>query len=358
MLPRLFNHVSRLAVAVTLFGAMATQLDAQDTTVAGAPDDQWAVIAQRVPGFAGWWLDGTTAVLMLVDTTQRDAAVSALAADLQRNHVTKVRVRRAEFDFIQLRAWEVLVPFDTALRVTAMGPDVVRNRLVVWVADSAHIAPTRTRLLALGIPLTALVLDVMSVCARGGVPAVAVHIRTEDGAPAAAGARVIVDDRDTSWSTPFRDAVIIFADGYYPNPRVTVRVEKRWYHTVIVPDVRLQTDRCGLVATTRVPVQLKLLPDAPAIRSLYVGRRGLFAEGRHRSNLGLVLDALPGVSDSVIWSSSDTTVAVVDAQGVMTTRCRKTYRSAFIRATLVADTTIRDSLVMGAGPSSPGVAGC
>src|SRR6266576_5782504 len=196
-----------------------------------------------------------------------------------------------------------------------------------------------------------------TVCARGGVPAVAVHIRTEDGAPAAAGARVIVDDRDTSWSTPFRDAVIIFAD-YYAKQRVTVRVEKPWYHTVIVPDVRLQMDRCGLVATTRVPVHLKLLSDAPAIRSLYVGRRGLFAEGRFRSRLGAVLDAVPGVSDSVTWSSSDTTVAVVDAQGVMTTLCRKTYREAFSRATLVADTTIRDSLVMGAGPSQPGVANC
>src|SRR6267154_3501226 len=180
------------------------------------------------------------------------------------------------------------------------------------------------------------------VCARGGVPAVAVHIRTEDGAPAAAGTRVIVDDRDTSWSMPVRDAVIIFADSYAKR-RVTVRVEKPWYHTVIVPDVRLQTDRCGLLATTRVPVQLKLLPDAPAIRSLYVGRRGLFASGRFRSRLGAVLDAVPGVSDSVTWSSSDTTVAVVDAQGVMTTLCRTTYREAFIRATLVADTTIRDS---------------
>ena len=195
------------------------------------------------------------------------------------------------------------------------------------------------------------------VCARGGVPAVAVDIRTEDGAPAAAGTRVIVDDRDTSWSMPVRDAVIIFAD-YDAKRRVTVRVEKPWYHTVIVPDVRLQTDRCGLVATTRVPVQLKLLPDAPAIRSLYVGRRGLFASGRFRSRLGAVLDAVPGVSDSVTWSSSDTTVAVVDAQGVMTTLCRRTYREAFIRATLVADTTIRDSLVMGAGPSQPGVANC
>jgi hypothetical protein len=151
--------------------------------------------------------------------------------------------------------------------------------------------------------------------------------------------------------------VIIHADRYYGKQRVTVRVEKPWYHSVIVPDVRMQTDRCGLVATARVPVQLKLLPDAPAIRSLYVGRRGLFGSGPRQSRLAAVLDAVPGVSDSVTWSSSDTTVAVVDARGVMTILCRKTYRAAFIRATLVADTTIRDSLVMGA-ERPPGVASC
>jgi len=169
---------------------------------------------------------------------------------------------------------------------------------------------------------------------------------------------VILDGRDTAWSTPVSDAVVIDVGTDYAKRHVTVRVDKPWYHTVVLPDVPVKVDWCGVVVTTHVPVQLTLLQDAPAIRSLYVGRRGVFATGRYKSHLGAVLDAMPGISDSVRWSSSDTTVAVVDAQGVMTTRCRKTYREAFIRATLMADTTIRDSLVMGAGPSAPGVAGC
>ena len=49
------------------------------TMMAGEPDDRWATIAQTVPGFAGWFWEGTTLVLMLVDTAQRDAAVAALA---------------------------------------------------------------------------------------------------------------------------------------------------------------------------------------------------------------------------------------------------------------------------------------
>ncbi len=156
--------MTRLALAATVwFGAMATQLAAQDTLVAGEPDDRWAKIAQKVPGFAGWWLHGTTAVLMLVDTTQRDAAVAEIAAEMRGKHIGRVLVRKADFDFIQLRRWEILVPFFSDSQITALDADEVRNRVVVSVADSAHLAPTRKRLVALGIPPGALVLQVMRV---------------------------------------------------------------------------------------------------------------------------------------------------------------------------------------------------
>jgi hypothetical protein len=145
---------------------MALQLAAQDTLVAGQPDDRWAAVAQKVPGFAGLWLDGSTAVLMLVDTVQRDAAVAELAAELRRWHIGTVRVRKADFDFIQLRRWKLLVPIFTDSRITAVDADEVRNRVVVSVSDSAHFAPVRKRLVALGIPLRALVLEVM----RGVIP--------------------------------------------------------------------------------------------------------------------------------------------------------------------------------------------
>ena len=163
MLASWVNHMApRLAVATTLcVGAMAAPLVAQDTLVAGEPDDRWATIAHTVPGFAGWFWEGTTLVLMLVDTTQRDAAVAAIAEDLRGRYVRRVLVRKADFDFIQLRRWKLLVPFFTDSQITAVGPDVVRNRVLVGVSDSAYLAPTRKRLVALGIPDGALVLDVM-----------------------------------------------------------------------------------------------------------------------------------------------------------------------------------------------------
>ena len=152
----------RLAFATTLcFGAMAAPLVAQDTLVAGEPDDRFAAIAHTVPGFAGLYWEGTTLVLMLVDTAQRDVAVAAIAEDMRGRYVRRVLVRKADFDFIQLRRWKLLVPFFTDSQITAVGVDGGRNRVVVGVADSAYLAPTRKRLVALGIPPRALVVQVM-----------------------------------------------------------------------------------------------------------------------------------------------------------------------------------------------------
>ena len=157
------NHMSpRLAFVTSLcFGAMAVPLVAQDTLVAGEPDDRFAAIAQTVPGFAGLYWEGTTLVLMLVDTTQRDAAVAAIAEDMRGRYIRRVLVRKADFDFIQLRRWKLLVPFFADSQITAVGVDEVRNCVLVGVADSAYLAPTRKRLVALGIPPRALVVQVM-----------------------------------------------------------------------------------------------------------------------------------------------------------------------------------------------------
>lgn len=124
-------------------------------------DDRWAEIARRVPGFGGWWRDGATAVVMLVDTTQREAALREIGPELTRREIRSVRVQKADFDFTQLCKWKSLVPLDTRSQVTAVDADEVRNRVVVWVADSAHVAPARRRLLGLGIPEEALIVEVM-----------------------------------------------------------------------------------------------------------------------------------------------------------------------------------------------------
>src|SRR5438477_7218065 len=70
-------------------------------------DDRWADLAREVPGgFAGMMLEGGL-VVFLVDTTQRDAALGALAARgaLGGRDPRRVRVRKARWDFSQLIDW-------------------------------------------------------------------------------------------------------------------------------------------------------------------------------------------------------------------------------------------------------------
>src|SRR5947208_477356 len=71
------------------------------------PDDRWAALAREVPGgFAGMMLEGGL-VVFLVDTTQRDAALAALAArrGLEGRDPKRVRVRKVRWNFAQLYDW-------------------------------------------------------------------------------------------------------------------------------------------------------------------------------------------------------------------------------------------------------------
>lgn len=154
-----------LALAA-LIGILSRHPLGAQSTGAEFPDDHWAAIAERVPGFAGWWRDGDAAVVMLVDTTRRTDALKEIAAELRGLHIKTIRIQRTDFDFKQLRDWKRLVPLDTVFRMTMVDADEVRNRLVVSVADSVYLASARQHLLALGIPARALVMDVDYVVAR------------------------------------------------------------------------------------------------------------------------------------------------------------------------------------------------
>jgi len=70
-------------------------------------DDRWAEAAREIPGgFAGKILEGGL-VVFLVDTTQRDAALAALAArnGLVGRDPSRVRVRKARWNYVQLLDW-------------------------------------------------------------------------------------------------------------------------------------------------------------------------------------------------------------------------------------------------------------
>jgi len=99
--------------------------------------DRWAQAAREIPGgFAGKMLEGGL-VVFLVDTTQRDAALAAIAArgGLEGRNPKRVRVRKARWDFAQLLDWyhylNLYVWSDSG--VVTGGIDEANNRITYGV---------------------------------------------------------------------------------------------------------------------------------------------------------------------------------------------------------------------------------
>jgi hypothetical protein len=108
----------------------------------------------------------------------------------------------------------------------------------------------------------------------------------------------------------------------------TVRVKRRYYADGIVRDVSVAPGRCGGPLTTTVPITLQLAPGAPPLRSVGVfGADFLYAPGVQRPLLARV-DADAGIATTVSWRLSDTTIARIDASGLVTAKCTaRTSRS-------------------------------
>lgn len=222
----------------------------------------------------------------------------------------------------------------------------MRDRSVIW------------RLRFLPLLLTTGACSDSLICVSILIPQIRAEIVTPDGQPAAAGARVTVDGVDEGWAAPVRDSRVVYAGERSTSP-VTVGVDKPWYEPVILRNVQVELDQCGVVEPTTVHVSLALRPGAPPVRSVYVGRVNHGYSGSFTTQLSAVVDVEPGVSESVMWWSSDTSVAVVDSQGILKSQCRASFKDAFVGATSVVDPTVRDSFTVSVGPpATPGTFGC
>ena len=130
----------------------------------GEPDDPVA-LARSVPGFGGFFVDEQgTPTIYLRDAAQRGAAERALTPwfSAQGRAPATMRVRKADFDWAALDRWF------TQASVEALGiqgvvfadADEARNRVRIGVEHAAAAARVRGVLARLGIPASAVNVDV------------------------------------------------------------------------------------------------------------------------------------------------------------------------------------------------------
>jgi Big-like domain-containing protein len=125
-------------------------------------------------------------------------------------------------------------------------------------------------------------------------------------------------------------------------------ISRPYYLTQIISKIQATPtpDGCS-VNTANVPVTLQLAPDAPPLRAMViVGAQFLGAPGQ-QTQLVAHFDANPGVSTAVTWQSSDTSLATVNANGVVTPKCVTSGGTVKITATSVVNPSISAFVNMG-----------
>ena len=134
------------APAVELPAAQRDSLGGLVPESRATSDDRWAEAARELPGgFAGKILEGGL-VVFLVDTTQRDAALAALAArgGLEGMDPKRVRVRKVRWNFAQLYDWYRYLGLHvwSASDLVTSDIDEAHNSITYGVKDE----PSRRRL--------------------------------------------------------------------------------------------------------------------------------------------------------------------------------------------------------------------
>ena len=177
------------------------------------------------------------------------------------------------------------------------------------------------------------------------LPGIDLLIRDRYGRGQALGATVIVRRGGDSVETRGEDTLHVRA-GYVTAGTFSIHVRKPFYRDTVLSNVVVRSGDCA-VLVTQVPLTLQLAPNAPPIRSIaIIGTAFLVIPGeQHR--LEARIDADPGVDTSVSWALSDTTLARIDASGVVTAKCSLAGGIETVRAIAIADTTLQATAQFG-----------
>lgn len=174
------------------------------------------------------------------------------------------------------------------------------------------------------------------------LPGLDVGIRDAAGRGRALGTRVVVRPAGSSTDSVVaigHDTVRVAA-GFGRPGRFDVAVHRPFYRDTVVPNVAVVAGECGY-AVTSLPITLRLAPGAPPVRSVDILGREFLPLAGDTARLTADVDADQGLSRAVTWRSADTTLARVDADGIVTARCTTIGGTDTVTAVSVADTTVR-----------------
>lgn len=193
--------------------------------------------------------------------------------------------------------------------------------------------------------------SVKRVCGGVGYYALRVKVTDQYGRAQALGAVMTLHDGSYVERDSAADSLGIWGADERGGRTYDIQVSKRWYNDAWARGVKTPGGGCVTadnVQTATVRLQLSLATGAPAVRSLHlVPNRVLLDRSPYISAFAFtpVIDADPGVAQSVSWRLTGDTASVGfdSLSGALTYRCRPQSGYLTIRAISRADTTVLDS---------------
>jgi len=172
------------------------------------------------------------------------------------------------------------------------------------------------------------------------LPGIDLLVRDALGRGMALGDSVTTYRGTDSLQTVGYDTLHVWA-GFGQPGTYTVRVRRAFYRDAVIPGVTVHQGECGGTVMTQVPVTLQLAPGAPALRSIAVFGGGFLPAPGATSQLVTRFDADPSVPTTVSWRLSDSSVAKVDASGLLTAKCTTKIITDTVTALATVDTTVK-----------------
>lgn len=192
------SQILRLACLATLATAAACTDDAMPTAppraaiqaAVGAThlpagrystiDEQFTDLAERIPGFGGYFTDDAGRfTIALVDSTRRALALQVLAPVLQERGLAAsvVQVRPVQYDFAELNGWRDRARAVLAVRgVSTLDANEGQNRVLIGLVSDDARAGVEAALSRLNVPRAAVAIEVNG----GNVPGVGLSDQTNN----------------------------------------------------------------------------------------------------------------------------------------------------------------------------------
>jgi hypothetical protein len=193
----------------------------------------------------------------------------------------------------------------------------------------------------------------------GAVPGVVVQgpgidfqVRDPFGRGQAIGTTAVVRRSDGSLASVNVQDTLNILSVYGLEGTFSVTLTRPYYKDTTVSNLVVALTPDGCIEVTKLPVTLQLAPGAPPLRAITILGADFLDQPGAQAHLVPHFDANPDVSTAVTWQVSDTTLAAVDANGLVTAKCSKSGGTVKVTVSSIVDPSITSSVNMSVAPTA------